>query len=54
MRYFTHHNFIGRPITGYEAGECILTNEAARNLSNFQRELLTQNYSLKVYDCYRP
>jgi D-alanyl-D-alanine dipeptidase len=32
MRYFGRHNFIGRPIAGYLAPECILTAEAARRL----------------------
>lgn len=54
MRYFGTHNFIGRPIDGYKANECILTREAAENLSKVQRELRQSNLSLKVYDCYRP
>jgi zinc D-Ala-D-Ala dipeptidase len=54
VRYFTDDNFIGRPIKGYEAAECILTQEAARALSILQRQLLSQHLSLKVYDCYRP
>jgi D-alanyl-D-alanine dipeptidase len=54
MRYFGPHNFIGRWIDGYKANECILTREAAENLSKVQHELKQSNLSLKVYDCYRP
>jgi len=54
MRYATNHNFIGRPIKGYDAPHCLLTKEAAHALSQVQAELKTQSMSLKVYDCYRP
>lgn len=54
MRYYTFHNFKGQPIRGYYANECILTIEAANALSKVQNELLSQGFTLKVYDCYRP
>ena len=54
MRYASYHNFVGRPITGYRAAECILTRQAAHQLAAVQRELLQSNLSLKVFDCYRP
>jgi len=54
VKYFTHDNFMGRPIKGYTAAECILTKKAAVALSELQRTLLPQHLSLKVYDCYRP
>jgi len=54
VKYFTDDNFIGRPIKGYEAAECILTQKAAHALSKLQQQLLSQHLSLKVYDCYRP
>ncbi len=54
IRYSTYHNFVGRPIQGYEAAECILTKPAAKALHKVQEELLKSNLSLKVYDCYRP
>lgn len=54
MRYATYHNFIGRPIKGYEAGECILTVQAADALAKVQAQLEKSHLSLKVYDCYRP
>ncbi|EAR99446.1 D-alanyl-D-alanine dipeptidase (macronuclear) [Tetrahymena thermophila SB210] len=54
IRYHGFHNFVGRPIVGYNASECILTIEAAQNISLAQKEFLSQGYSIKVYDCYRP
>ena len=54
IRYAGEHNFVGRPITGYEAPECWLTEQAARALAGVQVRVAAQGYALKVYDCYRP
>lgn len=55
LRYPGYHNFIGRPVQGYEkAKACILTQEAAQALKQVQAELKKKSLSLKVYDCYRP
>jgi zinc D-Ala-D-Ala dipeptidase len=54
MRYAGFHNFMGRPVQGYKAKECILTKQAALALSAVQTELKKSSLSLKVYDCYRP
>lgn len=54
MRYAGNHNFIGKPIQGYEAGKCILTEQAAKALALVQAELKAFSLGLKVYDCYRP
>jgi D-alanyl-D-alanine dipeptidase len=54
MRYYTPHNFVGEPIDGYEQPICILTRPAAQALHQAQTQLLSEGYSLKVYDCYRP
>ena len=54
IRYYGSHNFMGRPIAGYEAPECILTRAAAEALAAVQKELAESRLSLKVYDCYRP
>ncbi len=54
IRYAGSHNFVGRPITGYAAPECLLTRAAARALADAQAELKPFGLSLKVYDCYRP
>lgn len=53
-RYFGSHNFLGRPVTGYEAPLCMLTHEAARALADVQAEVRQYGLSLKTYDCYRP
>eukprot|EP00808_Paulinella_micropora_P001587 g45808.t1 len=54
MRYAGHHNFVGRPISGYLSASCILTTQAAQALQRVQKSLLPRGLSLKVYDCYRP
>lgn len=54
MRYSGSHNFVGRPITGYDAPECILTTEAASALKAAATELAAEDLILRVYDCYRP
>jgi len=54
IRYATVHNFVGRPIAGYEAAECVLSEKAARALARVQARLLRKNLSLIVWDGYRP
>jgi D-alanyl-D-alanine dipeptidase len=54
IRYFTPHNFVGEPIDGYRQPLCLLTRPAAEALAAAQTRLLSQGYTLKVYDCYRP
>jgi len=54
MKYITQDNFIGRPIAGYEAAQCILTQPTALALAKVQQALKSQGLSLKVFDCYRP
>jgi D-alanyl-D-alanine dipeptidase len=54
IRYVTPHNFVGRPIPGYEAAKCLLTREAAEALGRVQDALRDFRLALKVYDCYRP
>lgn len=54
IRYFGNHNFVGRPIEGYDAGECILTQQAADALVAIARDLEPEGLGLKLYDCYRP
>jgi D-alanyl-D-alanine dipeptidase len=56
MRYFSEHNFVGRRVAGYEAGECVLTVPAARALAAAHAALqrLSPPLGIKVYDCYRP
>ncbi len=54
IRYAGAHNFVGRPIRGYMAPECVLTREAAHALADAQADVKAYGLSLKVYDCYRP
>ncbi|MCB0418667.1 MAG: M15 family metallopeptidase [Bdellovibrionales bacterium] len=53
-RYYSTHNFVGRPIRGYEAAKCLLTRPAANALSAAQKEFLKGGHTIKVYDCFRP
>jgi D-alanyl-D-alanine dipeptidase len=54
MRYVGNDNFVGRPITGYEANIVYLTLEAATALGEVQSMLGTEGLGLKVFDGYRP
>src|SRR5215217_155314 len=54
IRYAGSHNFVGRPIKGYLAAECILTAPAANALALVQKKLAANKLSLIVWDCYRP
>ncbi|QXL83847.1 M15 family metallopeptidase [Comamonas sp. NLF-1-9] len=54
MRYFGPHNFVGRPIAGYEAPQCWLSQAAAQALARVQQDLAPHGLGLKVFDCYRP
>jgi D-alanyl-D-alanine dipeptidase len=54
MRYAGAHNFVGRPIDGYEAAHCLLTQAAAAVLAEVARDLSARGLVIKVFDCYRP
>jgi zinc D-Ala-D-Ala dipeptidase len=54
MRYAGADNFTGRPLPGYDAAECVLRRDVAEALRGVQADLVRENLSLKVYDCYRP
>ncbi|WP_244541951.1 M15 family metallopeptidase [Afipia sp. GAS231] len=54
IRYAGSHNFVGRPIKGYLAAECILSEAAAKALKAMQGKLAAKGLSLIVWDCYRP
>ena len=54
IRYAGPHNFVGRPIRGYLAAECILSAPAANALAVVQKRLAEKKLSLIVWDCYRP
>ena len=54
LRYYSSENFFGRKLDGYEKNYVILSDAAAKALSNVQQQLLKDGYSLVVYDAYRP
>lgn len=54
IRYASANNFMGRPIAGYDAAECVVKRAVGLALQKVQRELAPQGLSLKTLDCYRP
>jgi D-alanyl-D-alanine dipeptidase len=54
IRYATANNFVGHPMAGYRAGECVVKREVAFRLKAIQQQLAKRNLSLKMFDCYRP
>jgi zinc D-Ala-D-Ala dipeptidase len=54
IRYATSNNFVGHPLAGYQAGECVVKREVGLRLKAVQQELAKQKLSLKMFDCYRP
>lgn len=53
-RYNMEFNFYGARVPGYESNKCYLTEQAAKALSDVQKSVEKQGYSLLVFDCYRP
>jgi len=54
IRYAGYNNFVGRPLAGYDAPECVLRRDVALALKQVQADLAAIGRGLKVYDCYRP
>jgi D-alanyl-D-alanine dipeptidase len=54
IRYAGSHNFVGRPIDGYRAPRCLLTQSAANALTEVARDVAALGLVIKVFDCYRP
>jgi D-alanyl-D-alanine dipeptidase len=54
IRYAGPNNFVGRPLAGYGAAECVLRRDVAMALKQVQADLAPTGRGLKVYDCYRP
>jgi len=54
MRYAGVDNFVGRPVDGYEAGDCWLLEAAAQALAEVAVDAAKMRWRLVVYDCYRP
>ena len=54
IRYAGSNNFVGRPLRGYDTGECVVKRKVGLMLRSIQQELAPQGLSLKMLDCYRP
>jgi D-alanyl-D-alanine dipeptidase len=54
IRYAGANNFVGRPLAGYGAAECVVKRDVGLALKAIQQELAAQKLSLKMLDCYRP
>ncbi|CAM3834329.1 MULTISPECIES: M15 family metallopeptidase [Pseudoalteromonas] len=54
IRYFSGQNFVGEPITGYQAAKCLLHKTAAAGLAKAHTQAQKAGYNFKIYDCYRP
>jgi len=54
IRYAGVNNFMGRPMKGYGAAECVVKRSVGLALKGVQQELARQKLSLKMLDCYRP
>ena len=54
IRYAGSNNFVGRPLRGYEAAECVVKRDVGLALKSIQQALAPQKLSLKMLDCYRP
>ena len=54
IRYAGSNNFVGRPLAGYDAAECVVKRDVGLALKSVQDELALQGLSLKMLDCYRP
>src|ERR1700737_4992334 len=54
IRYAGSNNFVGRPLAGYGAAECVVKRDVGLALKRIQQALAPQKLSLKMLDCYRP
>ncbi|MCM8570655.1 M15 family metallopeptidase [Gramella jeungdoensis] len=54
IRYAGSNNFIGKPVKGYKREQAILSEPAAKALAKVQKELISKDYMLKIFDAYRP
>ncbi len=54
LRYLTDYNFVGKRVDGYEKNIAYVTKECAIALKKVEEEIKKKNYTLKIYDAYRP
>ncbi|MBX9703776.1 MAG: hypothetical protein K2X39_06450, partial [Silvanigrellaceae bacterium] len=54
LKYASCDNFVGRKIDGYKKNRAIIRLEVALALKQLQDELLKKDFSLLIFDAYRP
>lgn len=54
IRYAGSNNFVGKPVKTYHKPVAILSKPAAEALKKVQKDLMQQDYCLKIFDAYRP
>lgn len=54
LRYYTDYNFVGKKVDGYEKNIAYVTKECAYALKQVEEEIKKKNYTIKIYDAYRP
>jgi D-alanyl-D-alanine dipeptidase len=54
MRYASNLNFVGEAIEGYKTNRAVMTIDLAEALSNIQKQISKDGFSLVIYDAYRP
>ncbi|WJJ94595.1 M15 family metallopeptidase [Neopusillimonas aromaticivorans] len=54
LRYTGSHNFVGRPVAGYDGARPVLSVPAAAALARVQADLKPFGLGLLVFDAYRP
>ena len=54
MRYASNLNFVGEIVHGYKINRAVMTIYLAEALSNIQKQISKDGYSLVIYDAYRP
>src|SRR5690606_28917954 len=54
LRYTGSHNFVGRPVEGYQNARPVLSSPAAVALVKVQADLKRFGLGLLIFDAYRP
>ena len=54
LRYYKTNNFTGKRVDGYEKEIAYVTKECAEKLKEINEELKKENYTIKIFDAYRP
>lgn len=54
IHYYSANNFVGEPVEGYLAPECLLHKDAAQALKQAYKHASRLGLNFKIFDCYRP